>query len=60
MSNLSNKRVKLAVRKHLTTDLRDPRQVHRMKRAAEQRKIEPSLSVGSDEPLPFLMQRQAS
>lgn len=43
MSGLTNKSVKLAVRKHLSTDLRDPRVVHRLKRAAEQRKAEPAI-----------------
>lgn len=52
MSSLSNKSVKLAVRKHLTTDLRDPRQVHRLNRAQEQKKIEPAMELAPIESEP--------
>lgn len=52
MSALSNKSVKLAVRKHLSTDLRDPRVVHRLKRAAEQRKAEPAIELAPIESEP--------
>lgn len=43
MSSLSNKSVRLAVRKHLTTDLRDPIDAHKLARARECRKVEPAI-----------------
>lgn len=43
MNSLRNKSVRLAVRKHLTTDLRAPIDAHKLARARECKKVEPAI-----------------
>lgn len=45
MRSLRKKGVRLAVIPNISRDLRDPRMVHRLKRAQEQKKVAPALEL---------------